>query len=348
MIIVMKHGTTLKQIGDVLERLSDLGLRYHVSRGEERSIIGILGQASHLSRELFLDFPTVEDVLRITKPFKLASRDFHPEDTVVRLNGHGIGKKTSFIVIAGPCSVESRETMLEVAQFVSEQGAHVLRGGAYKPRTSPYSFQGLGEEGLKYLAEARERTGLPVITEVLSPLEVDVVSEYADILQIGARNMQNFPLLKAVGSARRPALLKRGLSSTIEEFLLAAEYILAGGNNQLILCERGIRTFETYTRNTLDISAVPVIQELSHLPILVDPSHAAGRRNLVPALARAALAAGADGIMVEVHGEPEKAKSDGPQSLNFQEFANLMVDLRAMAEALGRNELWAEKRSLTV
>ena len=343
MILVLSHGTTLKQTGAILAKLEEWGISYHVSRGEERTVIGILGQTAQYSRDQFLDLPGVEDVIRITKPFKMASRDFHPEDSVIRVNGYGIGSKGSFVVIAGPCSVESREHMIEVAEFVKEQGAHMLRGGAFKPRSSPYSFQGLGIEGLEYLAEAREKTGLPIVTEVLSPSDVPAVSEYADVLQIGARNMQNFPLLKASGEGRRPVLLKRGLSSTIEEFLLASEYILAGGNSQVILCERGLRTFETYTRNTLDISAVPVVKELSHLPILIDPSHAAGKRSLVPSLAKAALAAGADGIMVEVHGQPDKAKSDGPQSLDFAGFSSMIKELRAVAEALGRSDLWKEQ-----
>jgi 3-deoxy-7-phosphoheptulonate synthase len=340
MIVVMNQAASLKQIGDVIFRLEEWAVAYHVSRGEERTVIGLLGQTSHISREALLDLPGVDDVIRITKPFKLASRDFHPEDSIVKVNGYGIGTRAGFIIIAGPCSVESREHVLEVAHFVKGQGAHLLRGGAYKPRTSPYSFQGLGPEGLKYLADAREQTGLPIVTEVISAVDIEIVSEYADILQIGARNMQNFPLLKAAGEAKRPVLLKRGLSSTIEEFLLASEYILSGGNSQVILCERGIRTFETYTRNTLDISAVPVIKELSHLPIIVDPSHAAGKRSLVPALAKAALAVGADGIMVEVHGQPEKAKSDGPQSLDFKGFADLMNEIKAVAAALDRDHLW--------
>ena len=340
MIVVMNHTATLKQIGDVIQKLDELSVPYHVSRGEERTVIGLLGSTSHISRELLLDLSGVEEVIRITKPFKMASRDFHAEDTVVRINGSDVGARGSFLIIAGPCSVESRDHVLEVAEFVKLQGAHMLRGGAYKPRTSPYSFQGLGEEGLKYLAEAREKTGLPVVTEVMSASEMSIVCEYADVVQIGARNMQNFSLLKAAGEARKPVLLKRGLSSTIEEFLLASEYILSGGNLQVMLCERGIRTFETYTRNTLDISAVPVIKELSHLPIIVDPSHAAGKRSLVPALAKAALAVGADGIMVEVHGQPEKAKSDGPQSLDFDGFADLMRELKAIAAAVGRDRLW--------
>lgn len=340
MIIVMNPNATLKEISGVIQVLDEWKVQHHVSRGEERTVIGLLGNTAAVSREALLDLPGVEDAIRITKPFKLASRDFHPTDSFVRAGTVEIGARDSFLIIAGPCSVESREHMLEVASFVKDQGAHMLRGGAFKPRTSPYSFQGLGNEGLQYLAEARELTGLPVVTEVLTPTDVPVVSEFCDMLQIGARNMQNFSLLKAAGEARVPVMLKRGLSSTIEEFLLASEYILAGGNHQVMLCERGIRTFETYTRNTLDISAVPVIKELSHLPIIVDPSHAAGKRSLVPALARAALAAGADGIMVEVHGQPEKAKSDGPQSLDFEGFKELMKELKAMAKALNRDRLW--------
>lgn len=343
MIVVMSASATLKEISGVIKLLEEWKVQHHVSRGEERTVIGLLGNTAHVSREALLDLPGVEEAIRITKPFKLASRDFHPSDSFVRAGAVEIGSRDSFLIIAGPCSVESREHMLEVASFVKEQGAHMIRGGAFKPRTSPYSFQGLGVEGLRYLAEARELTGLPVVTEVLSPADVPVVSEYCDMLQIGARNMQNFALLKAAGEARVPVMLKRGLSSTIEEFLLASEYILAGGNHQVMLCERGIRTFETYTRNTLDISAVPVIKELSHLPIIVDPSHAAGKRSLVPALAKAALAAGADGIMVEVHGQPDKAKSDGPQSLDFKGFAELMRDLKAVAAALQRDQLWKTK-----
>ena len=340
MIVVMSHSSTLKDISGVIQKLEEWSTPYHVSRGEERTVIGLLGQTSHISKELLLDLPGVEDVIRITKPFKMASRDFHPANSVVKINGYDVGARGSFVIIAGPCSVESREHVLEIAEFVKAQGAHMLRGGAFKPRTSPYSFQGLGEEGLRYLAEARERTGLPVVTEVMSTSIMDKACEYADVIQIGARNMQNFSLLKAAGEARKPVLLKRGLSSTIEEFLLASEYILSGGNPQVLLCERGIRTFETYTRNTLDISAVPVIKELSHLPILVDPSHAAGKRSLVPALAKAALAVGAHGIMVEVHGQPESAKSDGPQSLDFNGFIDLMRELKAIAAALGNDALW--------
>jgi len=267
------------------------------------------------------------------KPYKLVSREFKPERTAISIGGVGIGRE-GFVVIAGPCAVESREQIMEIASLVKEKGAKALRGGAFKPRTSPYSFQGLGLKGLEYLKEAGEKYGLPLVTEVLSTDQVPIVAQYADVLQIGARNMQNFSLLRAVGQLDKPVLLKRGLMATVEEFLLAAEYILSEGNWRVILCERGIRTFETYTRNTLDIAAVPLIRELSHLPVVVDPSHAAGRRELVAPLACASLAAGADGILIEVHPEPEKALSDGPQSLSFAEFARLMDRIEQLAKAL--------------
>ncbi len=267
------------------------------------------------------------------KPYKLVSREFKPERTAISIGGVGIGGE-GFVVIAGPCAVESREQIMEIASLVKEKGAKALRGGAFKPRTSPYSFQGLGLKGLEYLKEAGEKYGLPLVTEVLSTDQVPIVAQYADVLQIGARNMQNFSLLRAVGQLDKPVLLKRGLMATVEEFLLAAEYILSEGNWRVILCERGIRTFETYTRNTLDIAAVPLIRELSHLPVVVDPSHAAGRRELVAPLACASLAAGADGILIEVHPEPEKALSDGPQSLSFAEFARLMDRIEQLAKAL--------------
>ncbi len=270
------------------------------------------------------------------EPYKLVSRDSKPTDTVIRVGGITTGNN-EFVVIAGPCSVESRAQILETAHFVKEHGAHILRGGAFKPRTSPYSFQGLGVRGLEYLAEAREQTGLPVITEVLSPELIDVVAEYADILQIGARNMQNFELLKSIGRCKKPVLLKRGMSATIEEFLLAAEYLIVGGSTDVILCERGIRTFEPYTRNTLDLSAIPLIKTLSHLPIIVDPSHATGKRHLVPPLAKAALSVGAHGLMVEVHPEPEKAKSDGQQSLRFTEFQQMMAELKEISAAMSKH-----------
>ncbi len=339
MVVVMRMGVSLQEITSVIRFIEEAGFRSHVSKGVSSTLIGIIGDLGEMRqtlREQLLSFPGIEEVVAVTKPYKLASRDFNPEDTVIRVNGHVIGAG-NFVVIAGPCSVESRAQILEVAEFVKEQGANFLRGGAFKPRTSPYSFQGLGIEALEYLAETRSRTGLAVVTEVLSPHEVAIVEQYADILQIGARNMQNFSLLTAVSTSQKPVLLKRGMMSTVEELLLAAEYILKGGNTQVILCERGIRTFEVATRNTLDISAVPLIRSLSHLPVIVDPSHATGRRDLVTPLARASLAAGADGVMVEIHKEPEKAKSDGPQSLTFEMFSVMMQDLRLMARALGKD-----------
>jgi 3-deoxy-7-phosphoheptulonate synthase len=277
----------------------------------------------------------VERTVPILRPFKLASRDFHPKDTVIKLNGVSIGGD-QVVVIAGPCAVESREQLLETAHAVKEAGAQGLRGGAYKPRTSPYSFQGLGEEGLKLLAEAREETGLLVVTEVMEPDLVPLVSTYADIMQIGARSMQNYALLHAVGEAQKPVLLKRGMMSTMEELLMSAEYILSHGNERIILCERGIRTFETYTRNTLDVSAVPLLKQLSHLPVVADPSHGTGKWELVEPVTRAAVAAGADGLLIEVHPHPEKAMSDGAQSLKPERFATLMEHLNAIAEAVGR------------
>lgn len=347
MVVIMQMGVSLQEITSVIRFIEEAGFRPHVSKGVSSTLIGIIGDLGEMRqtlREQLLSFSGVEEVVAVTKPYKLASRDFNPEDTVIRVNGHVIGGE-HFVVIAGPCSVESRAQILEVAEFVKEQGGNFLRGGAFKPRTSPYSFQGLGIEALEYLAEARSRTGLAVVTEVLSPQEVAIVEQYADILQIGARNMQNFSLLTAVSTSQKPVLLKRGMMSTVEELLLAAEYILKGGNNQVILCERGIRTFETATRNTLDISAVPLIQNLSHLPVIVDPSHATGRRDLVAPLARASLAVGADGVMVEIHKEPEKAKSDGPQSLTFEMFSAMMRDLRSMAPAMGRDLSVASPKS---
>jgi len=336
MIVIMKKEATVKETTEVIKFIESLGFKPHVSKGAEKTIIGVIGDDRYVSKDRLSDLPGVENVVPILKPYKLVSREFHPTDTVIHVNGASIGDG-GFVIMAGPCSVESREQILETAHFVREQGAHILRGGAFKPRTSPYSFQGLEVQGLKYLAEAKEQTGLPVVTEVLSPETVEVVAEYADILQIGARNMQNFALLKAIGRVKKPVLLKRGMSATLEELLLAAEYLVAGGNPEIILCERGIRTFEPYTRNTLDISAVPVIKQLSHLPIIVDPSHATGKRDLVPPLAKAALVAGADGLMVEVHPEPEKAKSDGPQSLRFADFRRMMDELRQIRAALGKS-----------
>ncbi len=335
MIIVMKQDASQSQITNVTARIEQWGCQAHISEGEERTIIGIIGNGRPLDRAPLERMSGVERTVPILRPFKLASRDFHPKDTVIKLNGVSIGGD-QVVVMAGPCAVESREQLLETAHAVKQAGAQVLRGGAYKPRTSPYSFQGLGEEGLRLLAEAREETGLLVVTEVMEPDLVPLVSTYADIMQIGARSMQNYALLHAVGEAQKPVLLKRGMMSTMEELLMSAEYILSHGNERIILCERGIRTFETYTRNTLDVSAVPLLKQLSHLPVVADPSHGTGKWELVEPVTRAAVAAGADGLLIEVHPHPEKAMSDGAQSLKPERFATLMEHLNAIAEAVGR------------
>ena len=335
MIIIMKHGATAAQIANVSARVEQMGCQVHLSEGQERTIIGVIGNGRPIDHEQIERMAGVERTVPVVRPFKLASREFHPHDTVFPINGVSIGGE-QVIVMAGPCAVESREQLMETAQAVKAAGAHVLRGGAFKPRTSPYSFQGMGEQGLKLLAEARHATGLPVVTEVMSPDQVPLVTTYADILQIGARSMQNYALLHAVGESQRPVLLKRGMMSTIEELLMSAEYILSHGNNRVILCERGIRTFETYTRNTLDISAVPLLKQLSHLPVIVDPSHGTGLWELVAPVARAAVAAGADGLIIEVHPRPEEAWSDGAQSLKLARFAELMDSLRPIAAAVGR------------
>jgi 3-deoxy-7-phosphoheptulonate synthase len=335
MIVIMKPGASSAQVANVIARVEQSGCGAHISEGKERTIIGIIGNGRPLDHEQLERMDGVERTVPILRPFKLASRDFHPQDSVVKLNGVSIGAK-QLIVMAGPCAVESREQLLEAAHAVKEAGAHVLRGGAFKPRTSPYSFQGMGEEGLKILAEAREQTGLLVVTEVMDPQLVPLVTTYADIMQVGARNMQNYALLHAVGEAQRPVLLKRGMMSTVEEMLMAAEYILSHGNNRVILCERGIRTFETYTRNTFDINAVPLLKQLSHLPVVADPSHGTGKWELVSPVARAAVAAGADGLIIEVHPQPEAALSDGAQSLKPGRFSDLLDSLEAIAEAVGR------------
>jgi len=335
MIVVLKPDVTRIQIDNVIARIEQMGCKVEVSQGEERTVLGIIGDGQRLDREQLERMPGVERTAPIMRPFKRASRDFHPADTIVKLNGVSIGGQ-QLIIMAGPCAVESREQLLETAQAVKAAGAQVLRGGAYKPRTSPYSFQGLAEQGLRILAEVREQTGLLVVTEVIDPNLVPLVSAYADILQIGARNMQNYALLHAVGEAQRPVLLKRGMMSTIEEMLMAAEYILSHGNQRVILCERGIRTFETYTRNTMDINAVPLLKQLSHLPVVADPSHATGKWELVAPVSRAAVAAGADGLIIEVHPRPEEAVSDGAQSLKPFRFVELMRSLRPVAEAVGR------------
>ncbi|HDN79034.1 MAG TPA: 3-deoxy-7-phosphoheptulonate synthase [Chloroflexi bacterium] len=335
MIIIMRKDAAKEEIDKVVQRVEELGFRPHLSQGEERTIIGVIGDERRLEPHLFERMEGVERTVRILRPFKLASRDFHPQDTVISLNGLRIGDR-KVVVMAGPCAVESREQLLQTARAVKAAGAHILRGGAFKPRTSPYSFQGLGLRGLELLAEAKAETGLPVVTEVMSPQEVPLVARYADILQIGTRNMQNYRLLEAVGQTSKPVLLKRGLMSTIEELLMAAEYILIQGNHKVMLCERGIRTFETYTRNTLDLSAVPLLKQLTHLPVIVDPSHGTGKWELVGPMAKAAIAAGSDGLLIEVHPRPEEALSDGGQSLKPDKFAELMEELRRVAEAVGR------------
>jgi 3-deoxy-7-phosphoheptulonate synthase len=372
MIIVMKRSATAGEIGAVVNQVTANGYRPHLSQGTERTIIGVVGDDRPLKPELFELLDGVENVVRILQPFKLASRDFHPTDTIVTVgsgrmngdangNGHGSGQAVApgakdnaghqavaaststvsiggqrLVIMAGPCAVESRSQLLETAFAVKEAGATVLRGGAYKPRSSPYTFQGLGEEGLELLVEAREATGLPFVTEVMAPEAVPLVGKYADILQIGARNMQNYALLQAVGKTQVPVLLKRGMMNTIQEWLMSAEYILAGGNYQVIMCERGIRTFETATRNTLDINAIPLLKQLTHLPVFGDPSHATGKWDLVAPTARACVAAGADGLIIEVHPRPSEALSDGAQSLKPERFAELVESLRCLAPAVGR------------
>jgi 3-deoxy-7-phosphoheptulonate synthase len=337
MIVIMQPGATTKQIAAVVAQIKEFGYGAHLSEGQERTIIGIIGDDRKATDEEQIGLMEgVERTMRVTSPYKLASREFHPMDTTVPLNGARVGE-SKIILIAGPCSVENRTQLLETAHAVKEAGALALRGGAYKPRSSPYSFQGLGEAGLELLAEAREETGLPIVTEVMDPALVSMVAKYADVLQIGARNMQNYTLLNAVGESQHTVLLKRGMMSTMEELLMSAEYILAHGNQRIMLCERGIRTFETYTRNTFDINAIPVLRQKTHLPILADPSHATGKREYVAAAAKAAVAAGADGLIIEVHCNPEKALSDGAQSLRPEQFAKLVGELRRIAEAVDRS-----------
>jgi 3-deoxy-7-phosphoheptulonate synthase len=335
MIIIMKMNTAQKNIDAVVSRVEREGFKTHLSKGEERTIIGIIGDERRLDRGAINRMDGVDRVVPVLRPFKLASRDFQPEDSKISINGHVFGDR-KVIIMAGPCSVESLAQMMETAIAVKEAGAHLLRGGAFKPRTSPYSFQGMGEEGLKILAQVREATGLHVITEVMAPEQVDLVAHYADVLQIGTRNMQNYALLNAVGQSNMPVLLKRGMMNTIEELLMSAEYIMSNGNHKVILCERGIRTFEKYTRNTLDINAVPVLKELTHLPVVVDPSHATGKWTLVKAAGKAAVAAGADGLIIEVHPNPAEALSDGEQSLKPHRFTEMMAEVKRVAEAVGR------------
>ncbi|MEE8159798.1 MAG: 3-deoxy-7-phosphoheptulonate synthase, partial [Dehalococcoidia bacterium] len=333
MIVVMRTGSTEAEIQAVRERIESHGLQSHLSQGAERTVIGVVGQIlSNLQTELER-LPGVAEVVRISKPYKLSTREFKEGNTTVKVGDAVIGGSEP-IIIAGPCAVESEEQLMSTAKVVKEQGAKILRGGAFKPRTSPYSFRGLGVQGLKLLAEAGEKFGMPVVTEVMSPEDVGMVASYADILQIGARNAQNFNLLDAVGKIDKPVLLKRGFSSSYEEWLLAAEYVLSGGNSQVILCERGIRTFESYTRFTLDLAAVPAIKKLSHLPIIVDPSHSTGSWDLVIPVSLAAVAAGAHGIIVDVHPNPAVAKCDGAQALSFENFHNLAVQVEAVAQAI--------------
>lgn len=336
MIIVLKQNATPEQIDHICHKVKELGLTPQVSRGIEKTIIGVIGEEDALRVQPLEAFPGVERVMSVMKPYKLACRDFRPEDTVFTMdNGVTVGGK-QIVIMGGPCTVESREGLMRIAREVKKSGGTFLRGGAFKPRSSPYSFQGLGEEGLKYLREVADELGLLVVTEVMDTRMVDLVSRYADMLQIGARNMQNFDLLKEAGKSKKPVLLKRGLSATIKELLLSAEYLLSNGNFKVILCERGIRTFETATRNTLDINAIPVLKEETHLPVLVDPSHGTGKWNYVIPVARAAVAAGADGIMVEVHDNPEEACSDGEQSLVPKHFNAMIKELRAIAHTIGR------------
>ena len=331
MIIVMKNRATEEEINKVKGRLTELGFKIHESRGAEKFIIGAIGDENILRANPVTSYDGVEEVLEVTQPFKLASRDFKKEDTIIDVKGVKIGGE-NFCIMAGPCAVESREQIIETAKFVKSAGAHILRGGAFKPRTSPYDFQGLGEDGLKLMREASEITGMPIITEVMSESEIDLIAEYADILQVGARNMQNFALLKKLGKLNKPIFLKRGMAATVKDFLMSAEYIMAGGNYNVILCERGIRTYETITRNTLDLQAIPVVKRLSHLPIIVDPSHAGGYAYLVEPMAKAAITAGADGLMIEVHNDPENALSDGQQSLTPDQFDALMAKVKAVAK----------------
>jgi 3-deoxy-7-phosphoheptulonate synthase len=337
MLIVMNHNATQAEVDAVVKAVQDMGFRAEPIPGSERTAIGVLGNHGYVDDTNILELPGVQRVIHVSKPYKLVSRDFHPENTIVDVAGVKVGQGERPVMVAGPCAVESEEQIIRTALFVKKAGADMLRGGAFKPRTGPHTFQGLRDEGLKLLAKAGKESGLPIVTEIMSPDNVGLVAEYADLLQVGARNMQNFDLLRELGRIRKPILLKRGMCATVEEFLAAAEYILAEGNDQVILCERGIRTYETATRNTLDLSVVPLIKEMSHLPIMVDPSHATGKRSLVSPMTLAALVAGANGVLVEVHPEPEKALSDGPQSLTFPGFDHLMGEVGKIRKFLELN-----------
>ena len=336
MIIVMKPDAAKKDIEHVLKTIRDMKLRPHISKGKERTIIGAIGDERNLANIPLTTFAGVEKVMPILSPYKVVSREFKKENTLIRVNGVTIGGK-KIVIMAGPCSIEGREMLMAIGKSVKSSGAAILRGGAYKPRTSPYSFQGMGKEGLELLKEAKHLLKMPVVTEIMDTKDIDLISDYTDIFQVGARNMQNFSLLKELGSTNKPILLKRGLSATIKELLMSAEYIASKGNDKIILCERGIRTFETETRNTLDLNAIPVIKKLTHLPIIVDPSHGTGRRDIVATMSMAAIAAGADGIIVEVHQQPEKALSDGEQSLKPDEFKQMVKAIDRIAQAIGRS-----------
>ncbi len=335
MIIVMKPDAAKKDVEHVIKTIRDMKLRPHISRGKERTIIGAIGDERNLANIPLTTFAGVEKVLPILSPYKVVSREFKKENTLIRINGETIGGKR-VVIMAGPCSIEGRDMLLSIGKKVKSAGASILRGGAFKPRTSPYSFQGMGKEGLELLKEAKHLLHMPVVTEIMDTRDIDLIADYTDLFQVGARNMQNFSLLKELGSTNKPILLKRGLSATIKELLMSAEYIASKGNEKIILCERGIRTFETETRNTLDLNAIPVIKKLTHLPVIVDPSHGTGRRDIVATMSMAAIAAGADGIIVEVHEHPDKALSDGEQSLTPDEFKQMVRSIGRIANAIGR------------
>ncbi len=336
MVIIMEKDANEQQIEQIIEKLDKVGFSIHRSTGVDHTVLGVIGDVSKLDIRDLKVLSGVSDVYRVTAPYKLVSREFQHENTIIKINDVVIGGKDE-VVMAGPCAVESEEQVMTIAESVSRAGATVLRGGAFKPRSSPYSFQGLGEEGLRILRKAADKYGMLVVTEVMDKDQISLVSKYADILQVGARNMQNFTFIRALGKVKKPVFLKRGISATIQEWLMSAEYILSGGNRNVILCERGIRTFETYTRNTLDLSAIPIVKKLSHLPVFADPSHGTGLRDKVIPMARASIAAGADGIMIEVHHDPENAKSDGAQSLFPEQFEELMQQIRGIAEIINRN-----------
>ena len=335
MVVVLEKNVTQEQLENIIKHLEDYKFAVHKSTGEEQIVLGAIGVQPNFDTRRVKILDGVAEVYRITEPFKLASRSFHKENTEIKIKDVVIGGN-EVVMMAGPCSVENEDQIFTIAEVVSKAGAKILRGGAFKPRTSPYSFQGLGEEGLKLLRQAADKYGLLVITEVMESSNIDLIEQYTDIFQVGARNMQNFPLLRDLGKTTKPIMLKRGLSATVEDLLMSAEYILSSGNKEVMLCERGIRTFETYTRNTFDLSAIPVIHKRSHLPIIADPSHATGLRDKVLPMARAAVAAGADGLMVEVHNDPERALSDGPQALLPEQFSELMTQVKAIAEVIGR------------